>query len=65
MSWRSSSALPFAPAAASSEAWWAARLTRIIAAITLAGSELLLLEAEASGYLDIGLVYRFSGTKLL
>jgi hypothetical protein len=38
---------------------------RVIAVITLAASELLLLEAEASGYLDIELVYRFSRTKLL
>jgi hypothetical protein len=39
-------------------AWWAARLSRVIVHITLAGSQLLLLEVEASGYLDIELVYR-------
>jgi hypothetical protein len=33
-------------------------LTRVIATITLAGSELLLRDVEAKGYLDIELVYR-------
>jgi hypothetical protein len=39
-------------------AWWAARLSRVIAAITLAGSGLLLQDVDAKGYLDIELVYR-------
>jgi len=38
-------------------------LTRVIATITLAGSELLLLNAEASGYLEIELVYRLRPTE--
>ena len=39
-------------------AWWAARLTRVIAANTLADSELILRDVYAKGYLDIELVYR-------
>jgi hypothetical protein len=39
-------------------AWWAARLSRVIAAITLPGSGLLLRDVDAKGYLDIELVYR-------
>ena len=39
-------------------AWWAAMLTRVIAVITLADSELLLRDVDAKGYLDIELVYR-------
>ena len=31
---------------------------RVIAAITLAGSELLLLDVDAKGHIGIGLVYR-------
>jgi hypothetical protein len=37
---------------------WAARLSRVIAAITLDGSELLLRDVNAKGCLDIELVYR-------
>jgi hypothetical protein len=39
-------------------AWWAARVSRVIAAFTLAASALLLRDVEAKGYLDIELVYR-------
>ena len=39
-------------------AWWAARLRRVIAVITLPASQLLLRDVEAKGYLDIELVYR-------
>ena len=39
-------------------AWWAARLSRVIAPITLAASQLLLRDVDAGGYLDIELVYR-------
>jgi hypothetical protein len=39
-------------------AWWAARLPRVIAAITLAGSDLLLRDVDAKGFLDIELVCR-------
>lgn len=38
--------------------WWAARFSRVIAAITLTGSGLLFRDVEAKGYLDIELVYR-------
>ena len=48
----------FAMAVLHAGAWWAASGLRVIATITLADSELLLLGVEASGYLDIGLVYR-------
>ena len=41
----------------------AARGLRVIAAITLANSELLLGNVEASGYLDIELVYRLRPKK--
>lgn len=37
---------------------WAARLSRVIADNTLAGSELLLRDVDAKGYLDSELVYR-------
>jgi hypothetical protein len=37
---------------------WAARLSRVIAAITLTGSGLLFRDVDAKGYLDIELVYR-------
>ena len=39
-------------------AWWAARLSRVIAAITLVASQLLLRDVDTKGYLDIELVYR-------
>jgi hypothetical protein len=40
------------------EAWWAAMGLRVIAAITLGGSELLLRDVDAKGFLDIELVWQ-------
>ncbi len=38
-------------------AWWAARGLRVIAVITLAGSELLLRNVDSKRYVDSELVY--------